>query len=282
MSLFCLSFETTGVHSLKSSGLDGITEIACIKLDDKVDESDWFETLVHPSVTIPQEIEVRTGVTNSMVKYATNEKNALIELLAFLTGPNGEKVTVLAHNAKYDRLILENACQRHDLVVPPLKWTCSLKLARSRWNKKNCSLKKCIERLQSLGLCDASFTFHRAMGTTRACVTLYKYLTSTRQEEVETCACVAASVCGNFFMNPLQMRTQGLCDTCSDALDYYYKHSSSFDNSAFLHAVQCIDVLTQTNAALTLLALSNLNVSHEFDPVVEVSETKRSAKKRKV
>jgi DNA polymerase III epsilon subunit-like protein len=286
MTLFCLSFETTGLHSVKTSGLDGITEIACLKLNEKIDELDWFETLVHPSVTIPQEIEVLTGITNAMVKYATNEKTALIELLSFLTCT--EKITLLAHNAKYDRLVLENACKRHDLTLPPIKWTCSLKLARARWNKKNCSLKKCIERLQSLGLCSVS-PFHRAMGTAKACVTLYKYLISTNefhskvQDENETIpwdneasACVAAAVCGNYFMDPVQ-RT-GLCDACADALDYYYKHSSSFDNSAFLHAVQCIDVLTQTNAALTLLALSNSN----NDPVVEVRETRRSAKKRKV
>ena len=76
-------------------------------------------------------------------------------------------------------------------------------------------------------------------------------------------------------MDPLAMtKTSGLCDSCSDALDYHYKYmqeqqeqgqeqheqyEQKQQSNSFLTQTQTnciIDKLVQSNAALTLLALS--------------------------
>jgi hypothetical protein len=84
---------------------------------------------------------------------------------------------------------------------------------------------------------------------------------------MQTIPCIAAAICGNYYMDPLAMtKTSGLCDSCSDALDYHYTqeqmkcHEMSF--SFLMNQTNCIiDKLVQSNAALTLLALSRDNKS---------------------
>jgi DNA polymerase III epsilon subunit-like protein len=272
MTIFCLDLVTNGLEKTSK-----IVEIACIELDEKNEQLDWFETLVNPGEPVLSGVH---GINDAMVKYASNEKECLTELFSLLVKNNNkvEDITIVAHNAKQDRAVLESACKRNGIMIPQLQWICTLRLARNKWVKKNCSLKKCVERTGS----SSNYDFCRAIGNAKACETVYKYLSSgaatfhssvavetlDSSEPNETIACVAAAVCGNYFMDPLQMtKTYGLCDACSDALDYYYTHSNFYGtnhNQAYIH---CIDVLTHTNAALTLLLLSNskdkeVNVEH--------------------
>ena len=341
-TLFFLDFETTGLEKTSR-----ITEIACVcSLSSSNDSKEkWFETLVNPGVNIPIEVQILTGITDSMVKFAAKEKVALESLLSFI---NINSLTteyfVVSHNANYDKAILESACQRHGLTMPQLKWICTLKMARAfpKWHKKSCTLENCVKRVQGLEVEESTFKFHRAMGDVRACMKIYNFLVNDNNvepkqqeqekqekqeqkqdrqsdkqmdmrkqkknknqkeqkeqkeefhsefpldaQDMQTIPCIAAAICGNYYMDPLAMtKTSGLCDSCSDALDYHYKYMQEQQeqgqeqrqkqeeeqeqheqyeqyeqkqSNSFLSQTQTnciIDKLVQSNAALTLLALS--------------------------
>lgn len=296
---FCVDFETTGLE--KNSK---IIEIACVKLNDT--HETWFEMLVNPEEEIPSEVQALTGIKDSMVKFAANEKTALELFIAFLTKNQNQAlstdpITLISHNSSFDQRVLESACQRQGLVLPIIKWVCTLKMSRAlpKWHKKSCTLQNCVKRI------GGSFTFHRAMGDVRACMEVYKYLIHARNQQekenqdtplLETSKnfkkkenennnnkeefhstllpsfipavneqqfdpnpCIAAAMCGNYYLDPLAMtKTSGLCDSCSEALDYHYR-SSSIQHcccSNNTSQINCIEKLVQSNAALTLLAIS--------------------------
>jgi DNA polymerase III epsilon subunit-like protein len=280
--LFCVDFETTGLES-KST----IIEIASVELNEK--HETWFEMLVNPETSIPSQIQALTGITDSMVKFAATEKTALELFIAFLQKNQTDvedEITLICHNALFDKRVLESACQRHGIPLPTIKWVCTLKMSRAfpRWRKKSCTLQNCVKRI------GGSFRFHRAMGDVRACMELYKYLNAKNEEkgplletikenefhsilspplqsqsipmasdEQECVPCIAAAMCGNYYMDPLAMtKTSGLCDSCSDALDYHYKYGCT---TQWISQISCIEKLVQSNAALTLLALSKNNNS---------------------
>lgn len=295
---FCVDFETTGLE--KNSK---IIEIACVKLNDT--HETWFEMLVNPEEEIPSEVQALTGIKDSMVKFAANEKTALELFIAFLTKNQNQAlstdpITLISHNSSFDQRVLESACQRQGLVLPIIKWVCTLKMSRAlpKWHKKSCTLQNCVKRI------GGSFTFHRAMGDVRACMEVYKYLIHARtqqekenqetpileasknfkkkenennnnkeefhstllppfipavnEQQFDPNPCIAAAMCGNYYLDPLAMtKTSGLCDSCSEALDYHYR-SSSIQHCFCTNTSQinCIEKLVQSNAALTLLAIS--------------------------
>lgn len=329
-TLFFLDFETTGLEKTSR-----ITEIACVCCSSSSNDSKekWFETLVNPGVSIPVEVQILTGITDSMVKFAAKEKVALESLLSFINiNSVTTEYTIVSHNANYDKAIFESACQRHGLTLPQLKWICTLKMARvfPKWHKKSCTLENCVKRVQGLEVEESTFKFHRAMGDVRACMKIYKFLVNDNNvepkqqeqeqqeqkqdtqsdkqkdtlkqkkskkqkdqkeqkeqkeefhsefpvdaQDMQTIPCIAAAICGNYYMDPLTMtKTSGLCDSCSDALDYHYKYMQGQEqeqgqeeqeqqerkqSNSFLTQTQTnciIDKLVQSNAALTLLALS--------------------------
>jgi len=314
-TLFFLDFETTGLERTSR-----ITEIACVCPKGNEKEK-WFETLVNPGISIPMEVQILTGITDSMVKFAAKEKNAIESLLSFINNKDVTDCTLVSHNAVYDKAIFQSACQRHGLAMPEFKWICTLKMARafSKWHKKSCTLENCVKRVNQGYNFEgkekeedesSTFKFHRAMGDVRACMKIYKFLVknnnvapeqeqeqeqqteskkqkkSKKQKEekeekdeffhsefpleglgpdMETIPCIAAAICGNYYMDPLAMtKTSGLCNSCSDALDYHYTQEQSSEMSfSFLtnQTNSIIDKLVQSNAALTLLALSKDNKS---------------------
>ena len=299
---FCVDFETTGLENNCK-----IIEIACVKLHDT--HETWFEMLVNPEVEISSEVQALTGITDKMVKFAANEKTALELFIAFLTNQKNqldlvkETITLICHNSSFDQRVLESACQRQGLVLPIIKWECTLKMSRAfpKWHKKSCTLQNCVKRI------GASFTFHRAMGDVRACMEVYKYLIQARNQqdkknqdtpilastkknkkeenqdnnkefhstllppfttasdEQQFVACIAAAMCGNYYLDPLAMtKTSGLCDSCSETLDYHYRSSFIHQNCCCSQTqINCIEKLVQSNAALTLLAMSRSSNAEE-------------------
>lgn len=325
MMIFCIDFETTGLDRAS-----GITEIASLRLREDEDgngneNTDWFEMLVNPGQSIPLEVQAITGISDSMVKHAAKEKVALEALLLFWTGviesdpsrndpsrKGTDCITLIAHNASYDKGILESACARHKIDLPPIQWICTLQMARAypKWHKKSCTLENCVKRISG----SEKITFHRASGDARACALVYAFLkdkdeiksskSSSKRSRSDADAvhtqdtvhananandeafhsdipapeaktplshdqeyipCIAAAVCGNYYVDPLTMtRTSGVCNSCSDVLEYHYYSTFSQTNdrcrcncSSSLALANCIDKLVQSNAALTLLALSS-------------------------
>src|SRR5688572_13503812 len=84
-----------------------------------------FETFVGPSVDLPIEIQMLTGITPRMVADAPPLPSVLPSFLEFL----GSAVFV-AHNARFDHSFIRAACQRLDYTAPTSEVVDTARLAR--------------------------------------------------------------------------------------------------------------------------------------------------------
>jgi hypothetical protein len=99
-------------------------------------------------------------------------------------------------------------------------------------------------------------------------------------QEINYVSCYASEYCGNHYIDPIFVYENGFCKVCSDALQNYYidlqnknlyqqnyqgqihQQYQGFDQNYFFqhNAISnWIEKLVDTNAALTLLALSKNN-----------------------
>ncbi len=98
--------ETTGFNPGVS---DSMIEIGAVKLKDG-NVIDRFDELINPGKPIDDDITALTGITNEMVADALNEKDATIKFKEWI----GD-LPLVAHNATFDRNMLEMAYYKYDL-----------------------------------------------------------------------------------------------------------------------------------------------------------------------
>lgn len=117
--LACLDVETTGARPTH----DRITEVGIVLVDDGAIVERW-STLVNPQQSIPEYIQVLTGITNDMVADAPSFERVAPEIAARLAGR-----VMVAHNARFDHGFLRNEFRRigASLDAP---FVCTVRLSR--------------------------------------------------------------------------------------------------------------------------------------------------------
>jgi len=116
-----VDLETTG----GSSSTESITEIGAVKVrgGEVLGE---FSTLVDPGRSIPPQITILTGISDSMVSDAPRIGAVLPAFLEF-----ARNCVLVAHNAGFDIGFLKEACRRQQLPWPDPKVVDTVRLARS-------------------------------------------------------------------------------------------------------------------------------------------------------
>ncbi len=114
-----LDLETTGGTPL----YDRITEIALIRFE-YGEETERWQTLINPGISIPPFITHLTGITNEMVKDAPTFEEVAHTLYGYIEG-----AVLAAHNVRFDHGFLKNEYKRLGAVLRQ-KVMCTVKLSR--------------------------------------------------------------------------------------------------------------------------------------------------------
>lgn len=144
-----LDLETTGA----TPSYHRITEIALICFECGVETERW-QTLVNPGVSIPSFISRLTGITNDMVRDAPAFEDIAPVLHGYL-----DRAILAAHNVRFDYGFLKNEYRRLGAVLRQ-KVMCTVKLSRALYPHHEGHGLDAIMARHGL----ACLTRHRAMG----------------------------------------------------------------------------------------------------------------------
>jgi len=163
-----LDLETTGLQPSAR-----MIEIAAVHFSRTGEPIARFGSLCNPGCRVPRLISRLTGITPAMVAAAPDVEHVLRAFLAWLP----KTATLVAHNAPFDRRMLEGECGR--IAVEPLtsrEWLDTLPLARRHLPLADYRL-PAIAR--SFGW-DQELPMHRAAADAELVRRLFVLLTSPR------------------------------------------------------------------------------------------------------
>jgi DNA polymerase-3 subunit epsilon len=175
-----LDLETTGATPL----YDRIIEIALIRFEYGVETERW-QTLVNPGISIPPFITHLTGITNEMVKDAPTFEEVAHTLYGHIEG-----AVLAAHNVRFDHGFLKSEYRRLGAVLRQ-KVMCTVKLSRKLYPEHRGHGLDAI--MQRHGL--RTEARHRAMGDVEL-VVAYLDLAKRELGEVRVLEAVAALIMG--------------------------------------------------------------------------------------
>ena len=162
MPLREVEFCAVDLETTSGSWRDGeIVEIGAVKSRGG-EITGTFETFVQPSVDIPVEIQLLTGITPSMVSDAASLPAVLPSFIEFC----GTSVFV-AHNARFDKSFLDAACRRLDYEISAAPIVDTVRLARRllRNEVRSCGLHSLSTHFRT-----AHKPNHRAFPDAAACL----------------------------------------------------------------------------------------------------------------
>ena len=166
MKATIIDVETTGFGNS-----DRVTEIALLKFE--IDEKGQFtviqtyESLINPTIPIPQKVLDAVPITNEMVSKAPKFEEIVEEIIPILEFND----CFIAHNASFDKRMLTNELKRCGYSIDR-PWECTQKKAKA-----------IFPHLVSFSLDNLCKTFeikndnaHRAMSDVKSTFELFKKL----------------------------------------------------------------------------------------------------------
>jgi DNA polymerase III subunit epsilon len=189
-----IDVETTGTKPVTSR----LTEVAVIRFAAGKAPKRW-QTLLNPGTSIPNEIQVLTGITNDMVRNAPTFFEIRDELRELLTG-----AFFVAHNARFDYGFIKNEFRRagESFTSDAL---CTVRLSRALYpNADGHGLDAIIHRHRLSG-----FARHRAMGDTEATAAFVQH--AARDHGVDAVFAAAKSLLKMPSL-PAQLENNSLAD----------------------------------------------------------------------
>ena len=161
-------------------------EIAAIKvsLRDGSEVVEEFETFVYCPTTVPKFIRDLTGITNEMLESAPLITKVIPELSRFVAD-----CAIVAHNAVFDRRVLNQVAEQMGLSFDHNNWICTMKMSQSAFNRPR---EKGAHTLAGLAdfLGIESKPTHRALDDVRTTMQLY--------------ACCRAVLGADFHLPPIE------------------------------------------------------------------------------
>ncbi len=118
-SIAFVDLETTGTTATG----DRITEIGIVRVEDGQLVEEW-SSLVNPECSIPEEIQVLTGISNAMVRGAPTFSQLAREVRERLEGH-----LFVAHNARFDYGFIKNEFRRIEVAFTA-EVLCTVRLSR--------------------------------------------------------------------------------------------------------------------------------------------------------
>lgn len=173
-----LDTETTGLPNRPAGFVPRIVEIAVALVRLPAEEVLGFRsTLVDPEAPIPASAAAVHGIDDAAVRGAPTFGAVWPKVRAFVAAH--EPVAVLAHNASFDRRMVEADCARTGLDAPSWPWVCTLALAKAHLPSLSSYALQALR--ESLGL--AAGEAHRAAGDVTTCASLVARLASGKSWE---------------------------------------------------------------------------------------------------
>lgn len=135
---FAIDTETTGLRS------PWPVEIAAVRVDD-------FSRAFCERINTPEPIDPRAsdvhGIFAADLAHCRSELAVIKDFLVYLAEHSaGQAPVLVAHNARFDRAVLEGALRRCNLELPRgTTWLCTLEMSRARGHAKN-TLAACCQR----------------------------------------------------------------------------------------------------------------------------------------
>lgn len=120
------------------------------------------------------------GITKEDLKNCRSEEEVLRDFIHFLQASD-TFIILIAHNAAYDRGVIERACARHELVLPiGLTWQCTMQMSRALdpFKRLKHTLKDCCERALV-----PYVNGHSALSDAEMCAKVFKFLMSDPLEQ---------------------------------------------------------------------------------------------------
>lgn len=173
-----LDTETTGLFGRPAGYVPRVVEIAVALVRLPHGEVLGFRsTLVDPETSIPAGAAAVHGIDDEAVRGAPCFGAVWPKVRSFIA--SHEPIAVLAHNASFDRKMLESDCARTGLDAPSWPWVCTLALAKAHLPGRSSYALQALR--ESLGL--AAGEAHRAAGDVTTCASLVSRLAAGKSWE---------------------------------------------------------------------------------------------------